>query len=73
MDDEMDAAIERLIDQGQDPTEMACRGVQAMIDGSIDQFSLRFGHTCSSDPALTIQYGERLFIRALDELKARRS
>lgn len=71
IDDEMDADIQRLIDDGQDLAELACKGVEGMIDGAIDGLLVKLGHNCGQDPALTSTYGCRLFMRALDELKAR--
>jgi hypothetical protein len=72
MEDECDRNIEELIANGTDPSEMACKGVQSMITGAVERFALNFGMQCACDPDLTYKYGERLFIRAMDELKARR-
>lgn len=72
-DDECDHEIERLFATGATPEELACKGVQSMIAAACDNMAINMGGTCGCDPAQTQRFGELLFIRALEELKARRT
>jgi hypothetical protein len=51
---------------------MACIAVGKMIRGAIGNLKIQMGQDVNGSPDFDTLYGELMFIRALDELKARR-